>query len=108
MSMDSEDIKNCIREVLSERTSVDPEKHRAHHQSFDEFLPELRDFLAYRRVRMKQIQHRREIWLQVRNTAIGALVVSVVAAFIGALAWVGTVFVQVFLHWVHSSPPGGG
>lgn len=108
MSVDAELIKECIREVLSERASVDPETHRSHHATLGDLLPELRDFLTYRRARMLQLKKRKDNWEKIKNTAVGALVISTVGGAIYLVGWVGKVFVDVFLHWVHSVPPPGG
>lgn len=108
MNIDAELIKDCIRDVLSERASVDPETHKIHHETLSDFLPQLSDFLAYRRMRMAQLKKRQENWEKITNTAVGVVVVSVVTAVIGVLAWVGSLVVQAFIHWVHAAPTGGG
>lgn len=108
MSVDAELIKECIRDVLSEHASVDPETHKIHHETLSDLLPELRDFLTYRRAQMVQLQKRKDNWEKIKNTAVGAVVISVVTAVIGALAWIGSLVVQAFLHWVQSAPPPGG
>lgn len=108
MTVDADLIKSCVRDVLSERAVVDPETHRDHHQFLSDLLPELRDFLAYRRMRMAQLKKRQENWEKITNTAVGVVVVSAVTAVIGTLAWIGSLVVQAFIHWVHAAPTGGG
>lgn len=101
-------IKCCLREVLAERASVDPEVHRDHHLWMERALPKLEAFLDYREVRMAQIKRRKEQWEKITNTAVGVVVVSVVTAAIGMFAWVGSLVIQAFLHWVQANPPGSG
>lgn len=108
MSVDAELIKECIRDVLSERASVDPETHKIHHETLSDLLPELRDFLTYRRAQVVQLQKRKDNWEKIKNTAVGAVVISTVGGAIYLVGWVGKVFVDTFLHWVQSAPPPGG
>lgn len=108
MSVDAELIKECIRDVLSERASVDPETHRAHHETLSDFLPQLGDFLAYRRLRIAQLKKRQENWEKITNTAVGVVVVSIVTAIIGTFAWIGSLVLQAVIHWIQSAPPSGG
>lgn len=109
--MDAEKIKDCVREVLSERASIDPETHRNHHQSYAELLPELRDFLSYRAARLQQIKQRQAFWARVRSktldTGVGAVVLAVVGGILSVLAWLGGLALVAFANaW--QSPSGGG
>lgn len=106
--MNTEDIKNCVREVLSERTTVDVDVHREHHLFLEECIPLLRDFLKYRAQRMAELKKREEMWERLRMTALGSITVAVVTAIIGALAWIGTLVTAAFIHWVQTQPPTGG
>lgn len=108
--VDAGKIKDCVREVLAERTTIDPETHKNHHQSYAELLPELRDFLAYRAVRMQQMKQRQEFWARVRSktldTSVGAVVLALVGGIISAIAWFGSLAVEAIAHALHL-PPGG-
>jgi len=108
LGVEAELIKECVREVLSERASVNPDIHRDHHLWMERCIPKLEAFLDYRDVRMKQLKRREERWQTITNTAVGVVVVSVVTSLIGALAWIGSLVIQAFIHWVHSAPQGGG
>jgi hypothetical protein len=107
MELDPEKLKAALREVLSEPgQGLSAEVHREHHLWMERALPKLEAFLDYRDVRMKQLQKRHDIWLKVRDTAIGSLVVTIVLAVIGALSWVGMLVVNAFQHWVQSGHSG--
>lgn len=96
--MEPEVIKSCIREVLSERASVGPEKHQEHHMWIDVAIPKLNNFLDYRDMRMAQLKRRQEMWEKIKNTAIGVVVVTVVGGLFTALAWVGKVVLIALSH----------
>lgn len=85
---------------------MDVDVHRDHHKFLEECIPLLRDFLAYRAVRMEQLKKRAETWDKVKMTAIGVVVVSVVTTIIGLLAWIGTIASNAFVHWAQGNPPG--
>ena len=87
--MEAEKIKECVRSVLEERASVSPEIHREHHQFLTECGPLLRDFLAYRAVRMEQKKRWDERWRKVQDSAIGAVTIAAVGGTLTGLAWVG-------------------
>lgn len=89
--MEAELIKECVREVLAERTVIDSETHREHHECLSNILPALIEFLDYRKVRMAQAKKRAELISQMRNTAIGAAVVAVVGGVVAVLGWIGAV-----------------
>ena len=92
--MDVDLVKEAIREVLAERSTVDSEVHRQQHEFLTETIPLLRDFLAYRAVRMEQIKRRDALWLKARDSAVGFAAISVVTAVFGALVWVGNLVIQ--------------
>ena len=106
-TIEAEQIKECVREVLEERLIVDVDVHRDHHKFLEECIPLLRDFLAYRAVRMAQIKRRQENWEKLKMTAMGAVIVSAVGGTIGLLAWIGTIASRAFVHWAQTQPPGG-
>jgi hypothetical protein len=89
--VDSDQIKVCIREVLEERTVIDSETHRVHHECLSKILPALIEFLEYRKTRMEQVKKRDEMIERMRNTAIGAGVVAVVGGVVALLGWIGAV-----------------
>ena len=89
--VEAELIKQCVREVLTERATVDVETHREHHECLTEMLPALKEFLEYRKARMIEMQKRKEMLERIRNTAIGAAVVSIVGAIVAVLGWIGVV-----------------
>lgn len=102
--MDAERIKECVREVLTERSTVDTDIHREHHQFLAECIPLLRDFLAYRAVRMEQKKRWDDRWTKVQASAIGAVTVALVGVVMGGLAWIGQLVVHALQHPL---PPGG-
>lgn len=110
--LEAEQLKDCIREVLAERATVDTETHRDHHESLGELLPELRDFLAYRAVRMQQIANRKALWAKIRSRAlessVGAFVLAVCSGVIAGLCWLGAQVIQAIIHSIQHMPPGGG
>jgi len=78
MSMDVDVVKKAVREVLAERASVSPDIHREQHEFLTEAIPLLRDFLAYRSVRMEQIKRREAMWQKARDSAVGFAAISFV------------------------------
>lgn len=87
--MEMDKLKDCIREVLAERSTVDPEIHREHHQFLTECAPLLREFLAYRAVRLEQKRRWDERWRKMQDSAIGAVTIAAVGGTFAGLAWVG-------------------
>lgn len=107
MSMDVDVVKKAVREVLAERASVSPDVHSEQHEFLTEAIPLLRDFLAYRAVRMEQIKRRDALWTVARNSAIGIVTVSIVGAIISVLAWLGALVIQTAIHAIqHGSGTG--
>lgn len=96
--MDAERIKECVREVLTERTRVAEETHQAHHLFLDECIPLLRDFLAYRAVRMAQKKRWDDRWAKVQASAIGTVTIALVGAILGGLAWIGKLVIHALQH----------
>ena len=94
MTVDVDLVKEALREVLAEPCSIGSDIHRQQHEFLTETIPLLRDFLAYRAVRMEQIQRRNAMWMKARDSAVGFFAVSVVMAVLGALGWVGNLVIQ--------------
>ena len=96
--MEADLIKNCVREVLAERTSVGPEKHQEHHNWMDMAIPKLDSFFDYHESRMQEIERRRKIMDFAKQTAVGVVVVTVVGSLFTVLAWIGKVVLIALAH----------
>lgn len=96
--MEADLIKECIRSVLEERTSVGPEKHQVHHNWMDVAIPKLDNFFEYHELRMQEIEKRRKAIEFAKQTAIGVVVVTVVGGLFTALAWIGKVALIALSH----------
>lgn len=86
-------IKVLIQEVLEERSSVDEATHRMHHEYIQTVQKELTEYLAERRAARQRLEN-------IKNTALGTLVVSTVGGLLGALAWIGQIVIQA----IHNNP----
>ncbi len=84
-----EDLKDIIREVLSERSTVDVQTHKDHHLFLDECIPLLRDFLEYRTEKIAKQKQRDAAIQKLKDTALGTLVVSSVGGVLYVLQWIG-------------------
>lgn len=84
-------IKVLVAEVLEERSTVDAETHRMHHEYIQSVQKELTEYLTERR-------RSRERWDSIKNTAIGTLVVSTVGGILGLLAWIGKLVLIAIQH----------
>lgn len=96
--MDAEQVKECVRQVLEERTSVGPEKHQTHHNWMDVAIPKLDNFFEYHESRMQEIERRRKVIEFAKQTAIGVVVVTVVGGLFTVLAWIGKVVLIALSH----------
>ncbi len=87
--MEQQELKDIIREVLAERSTVDVETHRGHHLFLDECIPLLRDFLQYRAEKIAKQRQRDAAIQKLKDTALGTLVVSSVGGMLYVLQWIG-------------------
>lgn len=91
MSVDREEMKDVLNEVLDERKSIGEEKHRLDH----EFLGEWRE-------RELKRERNRAIRIEKIKTQVGGWFVIALIISIGSGAW------QLFLHLITTSKTGGG
>jgi len=100
-------IKDCIREVLSERSSISAEVHRDHHTFLSDHIPLLKEYLELQNEEMRQRQERRDRRAKIIDAAVGTTVVAAVGTGISLLAWVGHTVVTAVIHIINTSPAGG-
>lgn len=105
--MDSELIKDCIREVLSERSSISPDLHKDHHNFLSDHIPLLKEYLELQNEEMIMRKEKRARRDKIMDAAVGTAVVASVSAGITLLAWVGHTVVQAVIHIINTSPTGG-
>lgn len=94
--LERENLKDIIREVLSERSTVDVQTHKDHHLFLDECIPLLRDFLSYRAEKIAKQRQRDAAIQRLKDTALGTLVVSSVGGLLYVLQWIGH---AVYVAW---------
>ncbi len=100
-------IKDCIREVLSERSSISSDIHRDHHAFLSEHIPSLKEYLELQNQEMRARQEKRDRWNKIMDAALGTAVVAAVGAAISLLAWIGHTVIQAVIHIINTSPTGG-
>ena len=87
---DFQEFGEVLEQVLDKRKHIDEVQHQKDHE-----------FVKLQRERRKA---RVELWLKVRNTAIGTAVAAATVGLISFLAWIGEI---IWEHAVNSGSGGG-
>jgi len=104
--MEPELIKECVREVLSERASISSDVHRDHHSFLSEHIPLLKEYLEFQNAEMALRKQKRKNWEKIRDAAVGTTVVAIVTAALGVLAWIGSTIIHAVMQIINNQPVG--